>query len=72
MSGIVKIAAIVIALWAATEFFTEGVDGAFGGLLATAKTTPIEHMASAPQRAKVAAERALKEAEERRNRMLGE
>ena len=72
MSGIVKIVAIVIALWAATEFFTEGVDGAFGGLLATANTNPVEHIASAPQRAKVAAARALQETEERRNRMLGE
>ena len=72
MSGIIKIAAIVIAIWAAMEFSSEGVDGAFGGLLAKANTNPLEHTASAPQRAKVAAEQALKEAEERRNRMLGE
>jgi hypothetical protein len=72
MGGIARIAIIIIALWVAVEAYTEGLDGAFGGMFASAVTNPLEHTASAPQRARVATERALQETDERRRRMLGE
>ena len=71
MGGILKILAAVVVIWCVMEFYSNGVDGAFGGLFATEITNPLERTASAPQRAKVAAEDAFQENEERRNRMLG-
>jgi hypothetical protein len=71
MGGILKIAAIAIALWVAAEFYTHGIDGAFNGLFATTNSNPLERTASAPQRVKHATERAFQEGEDRRDRMLG-
>ena len=71
MSGILKIAAIIFALWVASELYANGVDGAFNGLFATTNSNPLERTATAPQRAKLATERAFQEGETRRNRMLG-
>jgi hypothetical protein len=72
MGGIVKLAAAVIVIWAALEFYNEGVEGAFGGVFAPEISNPLERTASAPKRAKLATERALQATEERRNRLLGE
>jgi hypothetical protein len=72
MGAITKIAIFVIVVWGAMEFQTKGIEGAFGGFFAPEITNPIEHTASAPQRAKKVTERAFQETEERRNRMLGE
>lgn len=72
MGRIARIAIIIVALWVAVEVYTEGLDGAFGGMFASTITNPLERTASAPQRARVATERALQETDERRRRMLGE
>ena len=71
MGTILKILAIVVVIWCAMEFHSNGVDGAFNGLFAPEIKNPLERTASAPQRVKVATERAFQQTEERRERMLG-
>ena len=64
---------LVAGLWAAAEITTKGVEGAFGGMFASADapaqagTSP----ASIPKRSGAAVDDAHHEAAERRARMLG-
>jgi hypothetical protein len=51
---------------------TNGVDGAFGGVFASANTNEPEDTTTITQRAGTSASRAHDEADERRQRMLGE
>jgi len=66
---------VVVGLWAAVEFMTEGPSRAFGGLFAELFTSgearPVDTRSTA-QRAGAAVERARDETEARRARMLGE
>ena len=71
MGGVFKILLAVAVVWCSIEFLTNGVDGAFGGMFAPEITNPYERTATAPERVKVATERAFQETEERRERMLG-
>ena len=71
MGRIFGIAAIVLALWASAELYLKGVDGAFGGVLASGEAEAADGH-PLPRRAGDAAERAMRENEQRRQRLLGE
>ena len=66
----------VAGIWLSFELYMNGIQGAFGGALASLDGSAEEQAAASPrsvtQRAGAAAERAHAEAEARRNRMLGE
>ncbi len=72
MGGVLKIGAVVLAIWAAFEIHSNGVHGAFGGIFASGDASEAEESLGLPQRAGAAASRAHDEADERRQRMLGE
>ncbi len=64
---------IILALWGASEIYTKGIDGAFDGLFASESgEAESRDQRSVPQRAGDSAQRAYREADERRNRMLAE
>jgi hypothetical protein len=76
MAKIFGILLVVVGIWLGLEVYQNGMQGAFGGALASLGDSPDEQAVrdprSLPQRAGAAAERAHAEAEARRNRMLGE
>ena len=72
MGSALKIAAVVLAVWVGFELHTNGVDGAFGGIFASENTSEPEDTRSLAQRTGSSASRAHQEADERRQRMLGE
>ena len=72
MGSVLKIAAIVLAFWVGFELHTNGVNGAFGGIFASANSSEPEDTRSTAKRVGSSASRAHQEADERRQRMLGE
>ena len=72
MGSALKIGAVVLAIWVGFEVHTNGVNGAFGGVFASAHTDEPEDTRTVTQRAGTSASRAHDEANERRQRMLGE
>ena len=72
MGKILVIGAIVLVVWAGLEIQTNGVEGAFNGLLAPAGQAEAEAITSTPRRAGDAVIEAHRKAEERQQRMLGE
>jgi hypothetical protein len=72
MGSVLKIAAIVLVIWVGFEVHTNGVDGAFGGIFASANSSKSEDKGTLPRRAGNSASQAHQQADERRQRMLGE
>jgi hypothetical protein len=72
MGSALKIAAAVLAVWIGFELHTNGVNGAFGGIFASANSSEPEDTRSTVQRAGSSASRAHQESDDRRQRMLGE
>ncbi len=72
MGSALKIGAVVLAIWVGFEVHTNGVNGAFGGVFASADTNEPEDTTTITQRAGTSASRAHDEANERRQRMLAE
>jgi hypothetical protein len=76
MGKIFGILLVVVGIWLGLEVYQNGIQGAFGGALATLGSSADEHAIrdprSVPQRAGDAVERAHAEAEARLERMLGE
>ena len=76
MAKIFGILLVVVGIWLGLEVYQNGIQGAFGGALASLDGSADEQAArnprSVPQRAGDAVERAHSEAEARLNRMLGE
>ena len=72
MGSVLKIAAIALMVWVGFELHNNGVDGAFGGIFASANSSESEDTRTIPQRAGNSASRAHQQADERRQRMLGE
>jgi hypothetical protein len=76
MAKIFGMLLLVVGIWLGLEVYQNGMQGAFGGAMASlggsADEQTIRDPRSVPQRAGAAAERAYAEAEARRNRMLGE
>lgn len=72
MGSALKIGAAVLAIWVGFELHTNGVNGAFGGVFASANSSEPEDTSSTAQRVGTSASRAHDEANERRQRMLGE
>jgi hypothetical protein len=72
MGSALKIAAAVLAVWVGFELHTNGVDGAFGGIFGSGSSSVSEAEPTAAQRAGTSASRAHQEADERRQKMLGE
>ena len=71
MGKLIGIALMVVGLWVGLEVFQNGTEGAFGGILGGGRTDE-ETRTSAPQRAGRAVQNAHSEADERRQRMLGD
>lgn len=76
MAKIFGILLVVVGLWLGLEVYQNGIQGAFGGALASldgsADEQAVRDSRSVPQRAGDAVERAHAEAEARLHRMLGE
>ena len=76
MAKIFGMLLVVVGIWLGLEVYQNGMQGAFGGALASFGDAADEQAVGEPrsvaQRAGAAAERAHAEAEARRNRMLGE
>jgi hypothetical protein len=76
MGKILGILLVVVGIWLGLEVYLNGMQGAFGGALASlegsADEQAIRDPRSVPQRAGDAVERAHAEAEARLERMLGE
>ena len=72
MGSVLKIAAIVLVLWVGFELHTHGVDGAFGGMFASANSSESKDTRTVSQRAGNSAAQAHQQADERRQKMLGE
>jgi len=72
MGSVWKIAAVVLAIWVGIELHTNGVDGAFGGIFASADSSEPEDTGTISQMAGNSASRAHQQADERRQRMLDE
>jgi hypothetical protein len=78
MGKLFGILAIVLGVWLAAEVGMKGIDGAFGGILASEQAAaptgdPVAGSAQAvPQRAATKVDRAHREAQQRRERLLGE
>ncbi len=68
MGRVIKIGLGVLAIWAAFELYTNGIEGAFGGVFADAYEAPAER--STPDRAADAFQRAYNKSEERVDRQL--
>lgn len=68
MGRLFAIVLIVLGVWAGIEVYTNGVDGAFGGLFADTYQAPAER--STPDRAADAFQRAYNKSEERVDRQL--
>jgi hypothetical protein len=76
MGKILGILLVVVGIWLGLEVYQNGIQGAFGGALASlsgpADEQAVRDPRSLPRRAGDAVERAHAEAEARRNRALGE
>jgi hypothetical protein len=70
MGKILVIGAIVLVVWVGLEIQSQGVEGAFNGFFAPAGQAEAEAITSTPQRAGDAVRKALREGEERNNRLL--
>jgi hypothetical protein len=68
MERLFVIIMIVAAIWAGAEVYTKGVDGAFGGILASAFEAPANR--STPDRAADAFQRAYNKSGDRVDEML--
>ena len=68
MGRLFAIILIVLGVWVGLEVYTNGVDGAFGGMFADAYEPPATR--SAPDRAADAFQRAYNKSEERVDRQL--
>jgi len=71
MGRVFGILLLVASLWVGMEIFTEGVDGAFGGLFAR-KGEPAAASVPPTQRARKAVERAYDRSQDRLERVLEE
>jgi hypothetical protein len=71
MGRIFGIAGTLLALWASAELYLKGVDGAFGGVLVSGEDEAVDRR-TLPRRAGDAAERAMRQNEERRQHLLGD
>ncbi len=76
MGKVFGILLIVVGVWVGMEVYTQGVRGAFGGafafLAAEPPPPPGEEHRWVGERARDSVTRARDEAEQRRNRLLGE
>ena len=73
MARILKLALLLLFAWASVEFYTNGFDGAFGGLLAQQKTLiDRSEIALTSKRAAGAFQRAYDKSETRVDKMLEE
>ncbi len=75
MARILKLALLALFVWASVEIYTNGFDGAFGGLFAQQKKTSVvdrTKLATTPQRAADAFQRAYDKSETRVEKMLEE
>jgi hypothetical protein len=76
MAKIFGILLVVVGIWLGLEVYQNGIQGAFGGALASlggsADEQAVRDPRSVPQRAGDAVERAHSEAQERLDRMLDE
>jgi hypothetical protein len=74
MAKLLKIVLILLCVWTAVEVYTEGVNGAFGGLFAGFDGSALEAPAnrSTPDRAADAFQRAYNKSETRVDAMLEE
>ncbi len=72
MGNVLKIAAIALMVWVGFELHTNGVNGAFGGIFASAESSEPEDTGTISQMAGNSASRAHQQADDRRQRMLGE
>ena len=72
MGSALKIAAAVLAIWVGFELHTNGVNGAFGGVFRSENSSESEAKPTTAQRAGNSASRAHEQADERRQKMLGE
>ncbi len=75
MRKIFTILLIAVAIWTGLEVYTEGVDGAFGGLfsrLPSASAVEAPATRSTPDRAADAFQRAYNKSEQRVDRLLRE
>ena len=76
MGKIIGLLLVVVGIWVGLEVYQKGTQEAFGGALASlggsASEETVRDPRSVPQRAGSAVENAHTEADERRNRMLGE
>ena len=70
MGKLFGIISIVVALWATAEVFTKGVDGAFGGILASDDTVSSAEVRTTPQRFGDAARTAQEAGNARRNAIM--
>ena len=68
MERLFVISMIVAAIWAGAEVYTKGVDGAFGGIFASAFEAPANR--STPDRAADAFQRAYDKSGDRVDEML--
>ncbi len=68
MERLFVISMIVAAIWAGAEVYTKGVDGAFGGIFASAFEAPANR--STPDRAADAFQRAYNKSGDRVDEML--
>ena len=74
MASILKLALLVLFVWASVEFYTNGLNGAFGGLFAQQMNTSVYRsgIATTPKRAAGAFQRAFDKSETRVEKMLEE
>jgi hypothetical protein len=68
MGRLLGLVLMLLAVWAAAEIYTKGVDGAFGGILGSAFEAPADR--STPDRAQDAFQRAYNTSERRVDRVL--
>ena len=70
MGRLIALCLIVAVVWAAAELYTKGVDGAFGGALASSES--LQHAESRSQRAANAFQRGYDASGNRVDRALGD
>jgi hypothetical protein len=71
MGKLIGLLLTVAGIWVGLEVYQNGVEGAFGGILA-GESAQLEPAPTAPQRAGVAVQRAHGEADARRDKLLTE
>lgn len=71
MRRLIGFGSIVLLVWAAVEVYTKGVDGAFGGRLASSGSVEtVEQVGTASERAANAFQRAYDSSEHRVDRLV--